>query len=137
MSPRSHGGGAASDEPPMDEPGLDEAEAPREAESASASEAGEFEEVEAAGADEEGAGPAARNALAAYLAEIRGIPLLTREQEIELAKRVAAGDAEAERHLVEANLRLVVMVARRYVNRGLSLLDLIEEGNLGLLRAVR
>jgi len=86
---------------------------------------------------EEDAGPAARNALAVYLAEISRIPLLTREQELELAKRVAAGDTEAERRMVEANLRLVVMVARRYANRGLSLLDLIEEGNLGLLRAVR
>jgi RNA polymerase primary sigma factor len=81
--------------------------------------------------------PAARNALQLYLAEIARVPLLTREQEQELAKRVAAGDADAERRLAEANLRLVVKVARRYVNRGLSLLDLIEEGNLGLLRAVQ
>jgi RNA polymerase primary sigma factor len=76
-------------------------------------------------------------ALSLYLAEIARIPLLTREQEVELAKRVAAGDAEAERQMVEANLRLVVHIARRYLHRGLSLGDLIEEGNLGLLRAVR
>jgi RNA polymerase primary sigma factor len=81
--------------------------------------------------------PAGRPALGVYLAEIARIPLLTREQEQELAKRVAAGDAEAERGMVEANLRLVVKMARRYMNRGLTLADLIEEGNLGLLHAVR
>ncbi len=78
-----------------------------------------------------------RPALSVYLAEIARIPLLSREEEVALAKRVAAGDAEAERRMVEANLRLVVKTARRYMNRGLSLPDLIEEGNLGLLRAVR
>jgi RNA polymerase primary sigma factor len=81
--------------------------------------------------------PAGRPALSVYLAEVARIPLLTREAELELAKRVAAGDREAERQMVEANLRLVVKVARRYQNRGLSLPDLIEEGNLGLLRAVQ
>ncbi|MBI3455092.1 MAG: sigma-70 family RNA polymerase sigma factor [Candidatus Rokubacteria bacterium] len=81
--------------------------------------------------------PAGRPALAVYLGEIARIPLLSRDEEVELAKRVAAGDAEAERRLVEANLRLVVKIARRYVNRALSFSDLIEEGNLGLLRAVR
>ena len=81
--------------------------------------------------------PAGRPSLGLYLEEISRIPLLTREQEVELAKRVAAGDRDAERQMVEANLRLVVKIARRYVNRGLSLLDLIEEGNLGLLRAVQ
>jgi RNA polymerase primary sigma factor len=88
-------------------------------------------------ADVEEAEPAARSALAVYLAEIARIPPLSREEEIALAQRAAAGDAEAERRMVEANLRLVVKTARRYVNRGLSLPDLIEEGNLGLLRAVR
>jgi RNA polymerase primary sigma factor len=81
--------------------------------------------------------PAARNALAVYQAEISRIPLLTREEELALAKRVAAGDADAERRMVEANLRLVIKIARRYMNRSLPLGDLIEEGNLGLLRAVR
>jgi RNA polymerase primary sigma factor len=136
------GGGAAPDEPPVDGPERDEADAAPEVEAAVDPEtepeaAEETEDLEAAGADEADAEPAARNALAAYLAEIRRIPLLSREQEIELAKRVAEGDDDAERRMVEANLRLVVMVARRYVNRGLSLLDLIEEGNIGLLRAVR
>lgn len=74
--------------------------------------------------------------LGLYLRDIAKVPLLTPEQEQELARRVQAGDADAERQLIEANLRLVVRVARRYLNRGLSLLDLIEEGNLGLLHAV-
>jgi len=102
-----------------------------------AAEAPEDAEETDEGAAEVETEPSARNALAIYLTEIARIPLLTREEEVELAKRVAAGDAEAERRMVEANLRLVVKVAGRYVNRGLSLLDLIEEGNLGLLRAVR
>jgi RNA polymerase primary sigma factor len=77
-----------------------------------------------------------RELLGLYLSDIARVPLLTPEQEQELARRVQAGDADAERQLTEANLRLVVRVARRYLNRGLSLLDLIEEGNLGLLHAV-
>ncbi|HEY7141714.1 MAG TPA: RNA polymerase sigma factor RpoD/SigA [Methylomirabilota bacterium] len=71
-----------------------------------------------------------------YLGEIRRIPLLTREQEVELAKQVAAGSAAAKERMVEANLRLVVMLARRYQGRGLPLADLIAEGNIGLIRAV-
>jgi RNA polymerase primary sigma factor len=71
-----------------------------------------------------------------YLDEIRQIPLLTREREVELAKRVAAGDEAAKKQMVEANLRLVVMLARRYQGRGLPLADLIAEGNFGLIRAV-
>jgi len=73
--------------------------------------------------------------LAVYLNEILRIPLLTREEEIDLARRAAAGDGTAKQRLIESNLRLVVQVARRYVNRGLPLPDLIEEGNLGLMRA--
>ena len=79
----------------------------------------------------------AREILSLYLQEISRIKLLTAEEEQELARRVQAGDAQAERRLVEANLRLVVRIARRYLNRGLSLLDLIEEGNVGLLHAAR
>ena len=71
-----------------------------------------------------------------YLSEIRQIPLLTREQEVELAKQVAAGSEAAKKRMVESNLRLVVMLARRYQNRGLPLGDLIAEGNIGLIRAV-
>ena len=74
--------------------------------------------------------------LAVYLREISRIPLLAREQEVELAWKIRAGDEAAKERLVEANLRLVVQVARRYINRGLPLPDLIEEGNIGLLRAV-
>lgn len=74
--------------------------------------------------------------LGVYLNEIRRIALLSREEEGALARGARGGDAEAKRRLTEANLRLVVQVARRYVNRGLPLPDLIEEGNLGLLRAV-
>jgi RNA polymerase sigma factor (sigma-70 family) len=74
--------------------------------------------------------------LAVYLREIARIPLLTREQEGELARQSQAGDQAAKQRLIEANLRLVVQVARRYINRGLPLPDLIEEGNIGLLRAV-
>ena len=74
--------------------------------------------------------------LGVYLEEISRIPLLTREQEAEVARRVRAGDAAAKQRMVEANLRLVVQIARRYLNRGLPLPDLIEEGNIGLLRAV-
>lgn len=74
--------------------------------------------------------------LGVYLSEIVRIPLLSREEEQALAARVRAGDERAKQRMVEANLRLVVQIARRYLNRGLPLPDLIEEGNLGLLRAV-
>jgi RNA polymerase sigma factor (sigma-70 family) len=74
--------------------------------------------------------------LGVYLSEISRIKLLTREEEQELARRVRAGDETAKQRMIEANLRLVVQIARRYLNRGLPLPDLIEEGNLGLLRAV-
>jgi len=74
--------------------------------------------------------------LGVYLEEIARIPVLSREEEQALAARVRAGDETAKQRMVEANLRLVVQIARRYRNRGLPLPDLIEEGNLGLLRAV-
>lgn len=71
-----------------------------------------------------------------YLREIGKIPLLNAEEELELAKRVVAGDKDAKDKMAEANMRLVVSIAKRYVGRGLDLLDLIQEGNTGLLRAV-
>lgn len=71
-----------------------------------------------------------------YLKEIGKIPLLTSEEETEVAKRLAEGDEAAHNTMVEANLRLVVSIARRYVGRGLPFLDLIQEGNLGLIKAV-
>lgn len=71
-----------------------------------------------------------------YLKEIGRVPLLTAEDEMELAKRIENGDEEAKRRLAEANLRLVVSIAKRYVGRGMLFLDLIQEGNMGLIKAV-
>ena len=71
-----------------------------------------------------------------YLKEIGKVPLLSAEEEVELAKRMADGDEEAKKRLAEANLRLVVSIAKRYVGRGMLFLDLIQEGNLGLIKAV-
>jgi len=71
-----------------------------------------------------------------YLKEIGKVPLLSSEEEIELAKRMELGDGEAKKKLAEANLRLVVSIAKRYVGRGMQFLDLIQEGNLGLIKAV-
>ena len=71
-----------------------------------------------------------------YLKEIGKVPLLSADEEIELAKRMEEGDEEAKRRLSEANLRLVVSIAKRYVGRGMLFLDLIQEGNLGLIKAV-
>ncbi len=71
-----------------------------------------------------------------YLKEIGKVPLLSAEEEIELAKRMELGDQEAKKQLAEANLRLVVSIAKRYVGRGMLFLDLIQEGNLGLIKAV-
>ncbi len=71
-----------------------------------------------------------------YLKEIGKIPLLSTDEEIDLAKRIELGDEEAKKRLAEANLRLVVSIAKRYVGRGMQFLDLIQEGNLGLIKAV-
>ena len=71
-----------------------------------------------------------------YLKEIGKVPLLSADEEVELAKRMAEGDEEAKKRLAEANLRLVVSIAKRYVGRGMLFLDLIQEGNLGLIKAV-
>ena len=71
-----------------------------------------------------------------YLKEIGKVPLLTSDEEVELAKRMEKGDQQAKAKLAEANLRLVVSIAKRYVGRGMQLLDLIQEGNLGLMKAV-
>ena len=71
-----------------------------------------------------------------YLKEIGNVPLLSGEEEVELAKRVEQGDEEAKKKLTEANLRLVVSIAKKYVGRGMPFLDLIQEGNMGLMKAV-
>ena len=71
-----------------------------------------------------------------YLKEIGNVPLLSTEEEIELAKRVEEGDEAAKKKLTEANLRLVVSIAKKYVGRGMPFLDLIQEGNMGLMKAV-
>src|SRR6185437_11214036 len=76
------------------------------------------------------------DALRFYLAQIAKVRLLTQADEVQLARRIEAGDMRAKGALVEANLRLVVLIARRYSGRGLPLLDLIQEGNIGLIRAV-
>ena len=76
------------------------------------------------------------DSLKIYFQEICRVPLLTKEEEVELAQQIEAGSEEARQHMIEANLRLVVNIAKRYRNRGLPFLDIIEEGNLGLIRAV-
>ena len=77
----------------------------------------------------------AEDAFQSYLRDIRGLGLLTHDEEKELARRAAAGDIEARRRLIESNLRLVIAIARRYTSTGVPLIDLIQEGNLGLMRA--
>ena len=120
--------------PPQEESGLDDA-APSEEELQELQEelddAALEAETEAMAADY-GTGDPVRM----YLREIGKVPLLTAEEELSLAQRVAEGDPEASRAMTEANLRLVVSIAKRYVGRGMQLLDLIQEGNLGLLKAV-
>ncbi|MCS7006054.1 MAG: RNA polymerase sigma factor RpoD [Thermoleophilia bacterium] len=76
------------------------------------------------------------DSLRLYLREIGRVPLLTADQEVALAKRIERGDLAAKQHMIEANLRLVVSIAKGYLGRGLSFLDLIQEGSLGLIRAV-
>jgi len=106
---------------------------------------GEKDEVEkGAGGDEESSGGASESAspqkgldaIKYYLKEIRKTPLLTFDQEQELAKRIEQGDQDARAKMIEANLRLVVAIGKKYINRGLQFSDIIEEGNLGLIRAV-
>jgi RNA polymerase primary sigma factor len=79
--------------------------------------------------------PGSEDAFQSYLRDIRGLGLLTHAEEVELAQRAAAGDEWARRRLIECNLRLVISIARRYTSTGVPLIDLIQEGNLGLMRA--
>jgi len=94
----------------------------------SAQRAGQRDAVRSVSSDE--------NILSIYLKEINRIPLLTREQEEDFARRAAAGEVEAKNKLVQANLRFVVNVAKKYQNQGLPLADLISEGNIGLMNAI-
>lgn len=85
---------------------------------------------------EETADSFAQDSVRAYLREIGSIPLLSPEEEAELGRRAKEGDEDARRQIAEANLRLVVSIAKRYTGRGLSLMDLIQEGNIGLMKAL-
>jgi RNA polymerase sigma factor RpoS len=111
------------------EPFSEEAEEKEE----TAVKAGEREVVED---DDGGSSQKGLDAIKYYLKEIRRTPLLTFEQEQELARRIAEGDQESRQRMIEANLRLVVAIGKKYINRGLPFSDIIEEGNLGLIRAV-
>ena len=102
----------------------------------------DIELVIAESKDEDGTAPAAEQSITnddpvkVYLKEIGRVPLLTSEEEVELAIRISDGDIAAKQRLSEANLRLVVSIAKRYLGRGMQFLDLIQEGNLGLIKAV-
>jgi len=94
------------------------------------------EAQEASREEETTSGPPTTDVVRSYLRDIRRSQLLTFEQEQELGRRIQEGDDEARRRMIESNLRLVVSIGKRYVNRGLPFSDIIEEGNLGLMRAV-
>src|SRR5580765_6998131 len=112
----------------VEEPDADEEDSPE----ADAPDADELEAIEALEA-----GPAlTQDPLKLYVRSIGGGPLLTRAEERELARRKDAGDETAKRQLIESNLRLVMSITRNYTKAGVPLLDLIQEGNLGLIRAV-
>ncbi|OGW54082.1 MAG: hypothetical protein A2Z46_07315 [Nitrospirae bacterium RBG_19FT_COMBO_55_12] len=96
----------------------------------------EKEQAERVSAKDDTSAQRGLDAIKYYLKEIRKTPLLTFEQEQSLAKKIAAGDQEARAGMIEANLRLVVAIGKKYINRGLQFSDIIEEGNLGLIRAV-
>ena len=85
----------------------------------------------------EGVSDAREPSLQVYLKDIGRTPLLTAQEEVELAQRIEAGDEDARRRMIESNLRLVVSIARNYIGRGLSFGDLIQEGNFGLMRAIK
>jgi RNA polymerase nonessential primary-like sigma factor len=113
----------------------DEAET-ETAEEAPVKAAAEEDEPETAGKDKRDTYYSHADATRIYLKEIGFSPLLSAEEEVFFARKAQKGDGKARKRMIESNLRLVVKIARRYMNRGLSLLDLIEEGNLGLIRAV-
>ena len=107
-----------------------------EREAREAEEPEEPEEPEPRAQDPSLSGPATTDVVRSYLRDIRRSQLLTFEQEQDLGRRIQEGDEDARRQMIESNLRLVVSIGKRYVNRGLPFSDIIEEGNLGLMRAV-
>ncbi len=120
----------------VDDPELDDAEEGEadEAQHQTQEPRGRFEELR--GADVDLTAEPSLDSLRLYLGSIGRVPLLSAEEEVLLAKRIERGDMAAKQHMVEANLRLVVSIAKGYVGRGLTFLDLIQEGSLGLIRAV-
>ncbi len=114
----------ATDETEFDEPNIDDVDDDEEAEDLDALNAGQYLD------------DISDDSVRLYLREIGKIPLLSAEEEMELAQRVTQGDKKAKDKMAEANMRLVVSIAKRYSGRGLDFLDLIQEGNTGLLRAV-
>ncbi len=136
-----------ADTPPVDPPddlpvdGVPTSEEAVEIEAAEAESPDRYEEFQEGGVVTAGLKPAppaggTEDAVRMYLEQIGQVPLLTREEEVRLAKRIEQNDMLAKNALIEANLRLVVSVAKRYQGRGLTLLDLIQEGNMGLIRGV-
>ena len=115
---------------------LDPDEMPDSGSMGAGGEEDEEEEYDGYGQEQLLEGVSTADPIREYLKEIGSIPLLTPEEESDLARRKSEGDAEAGRKLVEANLRLVVSIAKRYTGRGMSFLDLVQEGNLGLMKAV-
>ena len=107
-----------------------------EREAREAEEPEEPEEPEPRAQDPSLSGPATTDVVRSYLRDIRRSQLLTFDQEQDLGRRIQEGDEDARRQMIESNLRLVVSIGKRYVNRGLPFSDIIEEGNLGLMRAV-
>jgi RNA polymerase nonessential primary-like sigma factor len=107
-----------------------------EREAREAEEPEESEEPEPRAQDPSLSGPATTDVVRSYLRDIRRSQLLTFDQEQDLGRRIQEGDEDARRQMIESNLRLVVSIGKRYVNRGLPFSDIIEEGNLGLMRAV-
>ncbi|HHV79305.1 MAG TPA: RNA polymerase sigma factor RpoD [Firmicutes bacterium] len=118
--------------------GIEVVNVPKDGETAETSDVGDGQEEHQVPPDDEALleGVAIDDPVRMYLKEIGKVPLLTAQEEVELAKRIEAGDEEAKKKLIEANLRLVVSIAKKYVGRGMLFLDLIQEGNLGLIKAV-
>ena len=122
--------------PPLEDDALPELEELDELEELEDLEIGEVAEEEIVDTDAVAESFSTDDPVRMYLKEIGKVPLLTPEEEVALAARMAEGDEEAKRRMAEANLRLVVSIAKRYVGRGMLFLDLIQEGNLGLIKAV-